>query len=284
MVRGDSLHILYSRGVASHLAGSLLHYMCLYDYPKRQSVPASQRLENFFAKIKDLYSANKVAARLTNLRLSMLCDTQKPHKNFACLEAKAAETKHFYLAWRKWSKKFWTLRKTPFTAPCWSASTPWTSSSSTSIALELSSLHPSTALYRTLPKGSLMPTMTCTIGPCQKAETFFTLCTNSTLAGICSTTPSFSISELITTFEQKICRATESTWPQLLLWCQSNQATWQNCSEMENPSSFAVNQTWLWLCSGGWSLTKGSAITPFLTKEMCCLLGLPIIEKKEWIG
>ena len=45
MVRGDSLHILYSRGVASHLAGSLLHYMCLYDYPKRQSVPASQRLK-----------------------------------------------------------------------------------------------------------------------------------------------------------------------------------------------------------------------------------------------
>ena len=96
MVRGDSLHILYSRGVASHLAGSLLHYMCFYDYPKRQSVPASQRLEKIFTKIKDLYSANKVAARLTNLRLSMLCDTQKPHKNFACLEAKAAETKHFF--------------------------------------------------------------------------------------------------------------------------------------------------------------------------------------------
>ena len=27
LVRGDSLHILYSRGVASHLAGSLLHYI-----------------------------------------------------------------------------------------------------------------------------------------------------------------------------------------------------------------------------------------------------------------
>ena len=35
MVRGDSLHILYSRGVQ---LGSFLHYMCFFDWPKRQRV------------------------------------------------------------------------------------------------------------------------------------------------------------------------------------------------------------------------------------------------------
>lgn len=38
---------------------------------------------------------NQVASRLTKLRLSMICDPNKPHKNFPVLEAKAAETKHF---------------------------------------------------------------------------------------------------------------------------------------------------------------------------------------------
>ena len=94
LVRGDSLHILYSRGVASHLAGSLIHYIVFFDYPRRQKVPPTQRLQCLFARIKELYSEMQVAERLTNLRLSMVCDPTKPHKSFPCLEAKAAETKH----------------------------------------------------------------------------------------------------------------------------------------------------------------------------------------------
>ena len=96
MVRGDSLHILYPRGVASHLAGSLIHYLCYFDGVKaRQAVPPSQRLQKLFGRIKELYVQNQVSSRLTNLRLSMTCpDAAKPHKSFACLEAKAAETKH----------------------------------------------------------------------------------------------------------------------------------------------------------------------------------------------
>ena len=31
---------------------------------------------------------------MTNLRLSIFTDPKKPHKQFTCLEAKAAETKH----------------------------------------------------------------------------------------------------------------------------------------------------------------------------------------------
>ena len=95
MVRGDSLHILYSRGVGSHLAGSILHYMCFYDWPQRQRVSPITRLQKIFARVKELYSKRKTTARLTNLRLSMITNTQKPHKAYPCLEAKAAETKHF---------------------------------------------------------------------------------------------------------------------------------------------------------------------------------------------
>ena len=95
LVRGDSLHILYSRGVASHLAGSLLHYLAYYDGTKRQKVNPSQRINTMFSRIKQLYAETKVTSRLTNLRLSMVTDPSKPHKNFACLEAKAGETKHF---------------------------------------------------------------------------------------------------------------------------------------------------------------------------------------------
>ena len=94
MVRGDSLHILYPRGVGSHLAGSILHYMCFYDWPKRQKVSPTTRLQKIFARVKELYSERKVSAKLTNLRLSMITDITKPHKAFPCLEAKAAETKH----------------------------------------------------------------------------------------------------------------------------------------------------------------------------------------------
>jgi len=94
LVRGDSLHILYSRGVASHLAGSLIHYLAFFDGTKRQKVNPSQRINAMFSRIKQLYTERNVTSRMTNLRLSMITDPSKPHKNYACLEAKAAETKH----------------------------------------------------------------------------------------------------------------------------------------------------------------------------------------------
>ena len=94
-VRGDMLHICYSKGVANHLLGSLLHYICYFDGPgSRQRVSPSARLQRLFSRVKELYQEWKVQSRLTNLRISMLCDPAKPHKNFPCLEAKAGETKH----------------------------------------------------------------------------------------------------------------------------------------------------------------------------------------------
>lgn len=94
LVRADSLHILYSRGVGSHLAGSLLHYCCYFDGSSRQKKPPATRLQTLFAKIKELYSLHRVSCRLTNIRLSMFTDVTAPHKKFPCLDAKAAETKH----------------------------------------------------------------------------------------------------------------------------------------------------------------------------------------------
>ena len=93
-VRGDALHILYSRGVGSHLAGSLLHYMCYYDWPKRQKVNPNKGLQLIFAKIKEQYTQLQITSRLSNLRLSMITDQLKPHKGYPVLEAKAAEVKH----------------------------------------------------------------------------------------------------------------------------------------------------------------------------------------------
>ena len=69
MVRGDSLHVLYRRGVAAHLAGSLLAYICYYDFPKRQSVAPNTRLQSLFGRIRELYPQG--VSRMTNLRLSM---------------------------------------------------------------------------------------------------------------------------------------------------------------------------------------------------------------------
>ena len=95
MIRGDALHILYCKGVGSHLAGSLLHYMAFYDWPNRQKVSASKRIQVLFAKVRDIYSERGISNRLTNLRLSMITDTQSPFKAFPVLECKAAECKWF---------------------------------------------------------------------------------------------------------------------------------------------------------------------------------------------
>ena len=95
LVRQDSLRVLYSRGVASHLAGNLLFYLCLFDWPKRQKVAPSTRLARIFERIREIYVEQNVSARLTNLRPSMVWNPQKVHKQFPCLEAKASECKHF---------------------------------------------------------------------------------------------------------------------------------------------------------------------------------------------
>eukprot|EP00435_Cladocopium_sp_Y103_P053933 s605_g17.t1 len=98
MVRQDGLHVLFVKGVCSHLLGSLIHHLCFFDGRGRQSKKPSERLAIIFQQIQMNYKALQSPTRLTNLRLSMLCDSQKPHADFPKLDCKGAETKHLLAA------------------------------------------------------------------------------------------------------------------------------------------------------------------------------------------
>lgn len=56
------LHVLFSRGVANHLSGSLIHYVIYFDWPRRQKISANNTLQTLFARIKELYSEASVSA------------------------------------------------------------------------------------------------------------------------------------------------------------------------------------------------------------------------------
>ena len=93
MVRHDGLHVMFCRGICSHLCGSLLHYMCYLDGRGKQSVKPSDRLSILWSQIQEEYKAQKTSTRLTNLKMSMICDVAKPHQEWAILACKGAETK-----------------------------------------------------------------------------------------------------------------------------------------------------------------------------------------------
>ena len=95
MIRHDALHVIYAKGVGSHLLGSLLHSLCYYDGRGRQTVAASDRLATIFEEVQKVYAEVKAPTRLTNLRLSMFTDPKSPHKKYPSLHCKASELKHF---------------------------------------------------------------------------------------------------------------------------------------------------------------------------------------------
>ena len=98
MVRHDGLHVLFVRGVCAHLVGSILHYMAFFDGKGVQSVKPSERLAFIFEEIQEVYKRLSAPTRLTNLKLSMICDVAKPYKQFAKLDCKGAEMKHLCVA------------------------------------------------------------------------------------------------------------------------------------------------------------------------------------------
>ena len=94
MVRGDGLHILFTKGVYAHLLGSILHYMCWYDRVGRpQAKPPCERLAYIFSEVQQQYKRQESRCRLTNLRLSMFTKPKRPHASWASLDAKGAECK-----------------------------------------------------------------------------------------------------------------------------------------------------------------------------------------------
>ena len=99
MVKGGCLHILFSHGVLSHFLGSVLHTMVYYEGPgKRCAVPPGDRLGKIFTHVQKHYSEQGCQSRMTNLKLSMICDPQKPNATWASLDSKASECKHLSFA------------------------------------------------------------------------------------------------------------------------------------------------------------------------------------------
>ena len=95
-VRGDGLRILFDHGVYSHLLGSIIHYLCWHDgvgAGVRQKIEPRQRLGLIFEALQKEYKRQQSPTRLTNLRLSMICDTAAPHSSYPALKAKGAESK-----------------------------------------------------------------------------------------------------------------------------------------------------------------------------------------------
>ena len=94
-VRGDPLHVLFCKGLYSHHLGSILHYICFYEGPgQRQSKKPWERLSILFTQVQAQYTEQGCKNRLTNLRLSMFTDAQKPWKKHPSLDIKAGEAKH----------------------------------------------------------------------------------------------------------------------------------------------------------------------------------------------
>jgi len=95
MVRGDGLHILFTKGMYAHILGSILHIMCWSEPPgTRQRVKPCQRLGVIFEQVQAQYREQSAVTRLTNLKLSMFTSEDKPWKDHPFLGCKGGECKH----------------------------------------------------------------------------------------------------------------------------------------------------------------------------------------------
>lgn len=115
-VRGDLLHIVFTKGLYSHLLGGIIHYMLYYDGVgpgKKQLVSPQDRLSIIFLEVQKIYRFEKTECRLTNLRMSMVMDPKNPHSQWAKLDAKAGETKHFAPCFLQVAKKMWHKSERP---------------------------------------------------------------------------------------------------------------------------------------------------------------------------
>lgn len=100
-----------------HLLGGIIHYLCWHDgVGVVQSVAPDKRLGAPFQALTKEYQ-RQGTTRVTNLRMSMICDAQSPHESFANLDLKASETKHFLDAFLLFARSSWTL-PAPMKMPC----------------------------------------------------------------------------------------------------------------------------------------------------------------------
>lgn len=103
-VAHDALHVVFCKGLLSHLLGSVLHLLC-WTGTGRQTTQPAVKLQAIWSKVQEFYSTHSSPTRLSNLRLKMFChDEQKPHSDYAFLNCKGAETKHLLPA------LFWVMQ------------------------------------------------------------------------------------------------------------------------------------------------------------------------------
>ena len=94
-VRGDPLHILICKGLYGHVLGSILHYACYIEGPGKRAIKKpADRLAILFSQIQIEYSKQECKNRLTNLRMSMFTDPQKPWAKYSQLDCKGGEARH----------------------------------------------------------------------------------------------------------------------------------------------------------------------------------------------
>ena len=95
VVRGDGLHIVFTKGILAHLLGSILHDMCWREPPGRTQKEAPwERLAIIFKQVQTVYKERQAPTRLTNLKLAVFTGPQKPHKSHDFLGVQGAEAKH----------------------------------------------------------------------------------------------------------------------------------------------------------------------------------------------
>ena len=90
----DGLHVLFCKGVLSYLMGGCLHTM-LWPTRGRQIVSPQKRLDIIFNRAQELYKELKSPTRLTNLKIEMFSNADKPWNEVPFLKIKGAECKHF---------------------------------------------------------------------------------------------------------------------------------------------------------------------------------------------
>lgn len=94
-VKGDSLHILFCKGLYGHVIGGILHYCCWREGPGKICKKRPwERLSVLFEQIQVEFSFQEATTRLTNLKISMFTDAQKPWSKWANPDVKGGEAKH----------------------------------------------------------------------------------------------------------------------------------------------------------------------------------------------
>ena len=90
----DMLHICFVHGIVNKAIGSALKEWCWKDGKgARQKDSPATRLGWIFSRIQTLYSEFRAQRRLSNLKLKMFVNPEKPHQQCPELKCKGAECK-----------------------------------------------------------------------------------------------------------------------------------------------------------------------------------------------